>query len=185
MPERHLPQRKSPRLQGYDYAQSGAYFVTICTHHRQHLFGDVVGDAMKLNELGERVQWHWYDLPNHFQNIKIDVFVVMPNHIHGVIFITDDVGMRSIASGIRTNGEPADGMDAIPTQRPKLGTIVGTFKASVTRDINRNFTNPPGKIWQSRFHDHIICDEADLNRIREYTIYNPAKWECDTLYSHE
>lgn len=97
-----LPQRKSPRLKGYDYSSEGMYFVTICTYQRDLIFGDVVDGEMELDKLGKIVQWHWFDLPSHFPSVDLDMMVVMPNHIHGIVAInhyTDvNVGMRSIAS---------------------------------------------------------------------------------------
>ncbi|MCP9469504.1 MAG: hypothetical protein NNA31_05825 [Nitrospira sp.] len=84
-PEKH--HRRSIRLKGYDYSQDGAYFVTICTHNRVCLFGEVVDGELRLNELGEIVAWTWRDLPNHVPNVELDAFVVMPNHVHGIVVI--------------------------------------------------------------------------------------------------
>ena len=108
-PEKH--RRRSIRLKGYDYAQAGAYFVTICTQNRECLFGDVVDGAMRLNEFGEIVRLTWEDLPNHVANIVLDAFVVMPNHAHGIIFITDSVG------DVGAGSEPAP-TEPAPTAAP-------------------------------------------------------------------
>ncbi|MEL6524701.1 MAG: hypothetical protein AAFQ07_03230 [Chloroflexota bacterium] len=180
-----LPQRKSPRLQGYDYSQSGAYFVTICTHRKDYLFGDVVNDEMQKFRLGDIAEQRWYDLPNHFEQVVLDGFVVMPNHVHGIIFIMDasaDSVNTDTIDRVPTEAREHVGTASMPSARPKLGTIIGTYKAAVTRYANRILDDPPSKIWQSRYHDHIIRNEADLKRIREYVLYNPQKWESDTFY---
>jgi putative transposase len=164
-----LPQRKSPRLKSYDYSQSGAYFITICSMNRQHLFGEIENGLMSLSELGELVRDHWEDLPKHFPMIELDAFVVMPNHLHGILLITD-VGTQSIASETKTN------------KTPKLGTIVATYKAAVSRQVNR-LSIVEGHFWQGRYHDHIIRSEKTLNIIRQYVATNPERWEDDTFYS--
>lgn len=163
-----LPQRKSPRLQGYDYSSDGMYFVTICTYQRELMFGDVFNGEMQLSDIGELAEWHWNDLPNHFSSVELDMFVVMPNHVHGIIIITD-------------------GMDAIPTvqsKRPTLGTIVGTYKAAVTRQARRKL-NFMSRIWQSSYYDHIIRKESNLSYIRRYVLYNTAKWEEDGFHPNQ
>jgi putative transposase len=172
MTDKPFPQRKSPRLKDYDYSQSGAYFITICTHQRQHLFGTVADEKTHLSSLGELALWHWDDLINHFPHIVLDAFVVMPNHIHGIIFVLDT--------------PPTDGIDAVPTvqkpsKRPTLGTLVGTYKAAVSRNVRQKLqlTAP---IWQGRYHDHIIRSEERLNFIRQYVELNPAKWAEDRYF---
>lgn len=174
-----LPQRKSPRLQGYDYSQSGAYFVTICTHLRDYLFGDVVEDDMVLSEAGKIAHNHLGQLSSFWETIETDYFVVMPNHVHGIVVITDgmyavptndtraDVGTRYIASDAR---KPAS-----------LGTIIGTYKAAVTREIRRLTNDPHMIVWQGRYHDHIIRNENSLHDIRHYMLTNPARWAEDSL----
>lgn len=151
------PQRKSPRLPDYDYSQMGAYFVTICTHNRQHLFGEIVVDEMYLNQFGQIANDCWLKLPAHFANITINHHVVMPNHVHAIIEINHQTKIA-------------------------LGTMVGTYKAAITRQLGRIADRELGIIWQERFHDHIIRNEADMHRIQEYIQYNPALWEKDTFY---
>lgn len=150
-----LPQRKSPRLQGYDYSQSGTYFVTICTHKRYFHFGDILGDMMKYSLLGLSAIKFWKSIPEHYKSIELDYFVVMPNHIHGILVLEDN--------------------------SPKLGIIIGTYKAAVTRTARQNGIFH--KIWQSSYHDHIVRNEKSLNYIRQYVLYNPEKWAEDKYYS--
>ena len=98
-----LRKRKSPRLQGYDYSREGAYFVTICAHRRLHHFGAVVGDAVQLSEIGEIAAAYWAEIPTHYPQIELDAFVVMPNHVHGIVFITDGKGRTGHAPSLRTD----------------------------------------------------------------------------------
>ena len=194
MNDKPLPQRKSPRLRGYDYSQSGAYFVTICTQRRQQLFGDVLDGEMILNDYGKIAAACWTAIPDHHTNVELDLYVIMPNHVHGIVVINDGydsstadriypvptknrdhVGTRYIASGAKNRANPN-------RKRPTLGTIIGTYKAAVTRRINRNMNQPNAKIWQGRYHDHIIRNEKSLNKLREYTLHNPALWADDRYY---
>ncbi|MEL6405790.1 MAG: transposase [Chloroflexota bacterium] len=163
-----LPERKSPRLKDFDYTQSGAYFVTICTHLRQHIFGHVHEDNMILSDAGEIAQSRWLVLPEHHKDIELDAFIIMPNHMHGIIII---------------HGEPSPS----PTQKqltPKsLGTAVGSYKSSATRHIRKALPEFAHEtIWQTRYHDHIIRNEADFTRIRTYVEYNPSTWQEDIFY---
>lgn len=179
-PERH--HRHSIRLKGYDYAQAGAYFVTICTHNRECLFGDVVDGTMRLNEFGDIVYQTWMDLPNHVANIVLDAFVIMPNHVHGVIFITDSVGAGSEPAPTITTTEPAPTM-AKPghaeLRRHPLPEIVRQFKTFSARRINELRGTPGISVWQRNYYEHIIRDESSLNRIRQYIQDNPLRWAMD------
>ncbi|MEL6269261.1 MAG: transposase [Chloroflexota bacterium] len=153
-----LPQRKSPRLQGYDYSQAGAYFITICTHNRVHLFGTIADAEMVTTSAGNIATERWFALPQHHASIELDGFVVMPNHVHGILVFPDDGALN-------------------------LSTVMQSYKSSVTRHIRKALLQPDLKIWQMRFHDHIIRNERDLNNIRHYVQTNPAGWEEDTFYS--
>jgi REP element-mobilizing transposase RayT len=144
------PQRKSPRLQGYDYTQSGVYFVTICTHAMARWFGHCTGGAMVLNQIGQIAADCWAAIPDHFEGVELDIAVVMPNHVHGIIVL-------------------AGGGAA-------LGTVVGAYKAAVTRQIRRECSAPPAPIWHTRYHDHIVRNQRELERIQEYILRNPARW---------
>ncbi|MCZ7542020.1 MAG: transposase [Anaerolineae bacterium] len=172
---RHDPNthhRRSIRLQGYDYAQEGAYFVTICTHHRTCLFGEVVDSAMQLSGFGEIVQDCWFDIPAHFPYVELDAFVVMPNHVHGVIVIVDEEGRGKVCTA------PTSGFGR--SVAGSLSAIVGSFKSAVTKQINEIRKTPRMTIWQRGYYDHVIRDEEDLNRIRQYIVDNPAHWELDS-----
>jgi len=166
-PARH--HRRSIRLKGYDYTQAGAYFVTICTQDRMCLFGEIVDGEMRLNDAGEIVAWTWHDMPNHISNVQLDAFVVMPNHVHGIIVITDPV----VAVVVGAGSEPA------PTKSYGLPEIVRQFKTFSARRINDLRGTQGTPVWQRNYYEHIIRDEESLNRIREYILNNPSRWEMD------
>ena len=173
-PERH--RRRSIRLQGYDYTQPGAYFVTICTHNRAALFGRVVDGDTVLNECG-RIVWEcWREIPDHFPHVALDAFVAMPNHVHGIIWIVDDVGATH-ASPL-----PDDGPRG-PTSG-SLGAVVGSFKSAVTRRINARRGTPGAPVWQRNYYEHIIRNEGALHAIRRYIIENPVRWRLDRYNPH-
>jgi len=170
-PEKH--HRRSVRLRGYDYAQPGAYFVTICTHERECLLGEIVDGEMVLNEYGHIVRACWEVIADHFPHVTLDTFVIMPNHVHGIIMIDSPVGARH-ASPLPS--------DVTPPRGPKggsVGAIVGSFKSAVTRRINEMRGTPGMTIWQRNYYEHIIRDEDDLHDIRRYILENPLKWALD------
>jgi len=171
-----FPQRKSPRLKGYDYSQPGAYFVTIRAHEGKHLFGQMIDGDMQLNPIGEIASAALPRIPDYWDNVEIDAFVVMPNHVHAIVVITDAP-------------EPSpDTQQSSPkkARRPTLGHIVGSYKAGVTRTIRQQgLADDDVPIWHGRYHDHIIRKETDLHRIRQYIADNPARWPCDTFYKSD
>ncbi|MFZ4554848.1 MAG: REP-associated tyrosine transposase [Pseudanabaena sp.] len=151
-PEIH--HRRSIRLQGYDYSQSGAYFITICTFQRQHLFGEVNNGEMQLNVIGQVISAIWQKIPQHFPNVKLDEFVLMPDHLHGIIVIL----------------EQAD-------KSHSLVTIMQNFKSISTRKINKINQNSGVPIWQRNYYERIVRDDQELHRLREYILANPESWE--------
>ncbi|MFN3481336.1 MAG: transposase, partial [Thermodesulfovibrionales bacterium] len=166
----NIHHRRSIRLKDYDYSQAGAYFVTICTYKRQCLFGHIINGKMVLNEYGQCVEYTWKDLINHNFNILLDTFAIMPNHVHGIVILQDiDNNKHTVGAG----SEPA------PTKKPLLFEIVRQFKTFSARRINqlRNSSGIP--LWQRNYYEHIIRNEDELNKIREYIINNPLKWELD------
>lgn len=172
--------RRSIRLKGYDYTQNGAYFITICTYNRLPMFGEIVEDGMRLNQHGKIVVSCWDEIPQHYPNVELDVFVVMPNHVHGIVIITtphDKPNLPVEAQYIA----PLRGATPNNVAPNSLGSIVRSFKGAVTRNINRlpNASNNP--IWQRNYYEHIIRNEASLDVIRNYVVNNPAKWAEDSL----
>jgi REP element-mobilizing transposase RayT len=168
--------RRSLRLREHDYASPGAYFVTICTGDRVCAFGDMANEAVRLNGAGEIVRACWQAIPDHFPDARLDAFVVMPNHVHGIIVIdrTPRRGDARVAPGAcvaptQAQGPVADG----------LGAIIGSFKSAATRRINESRGTSGQTVWQRNYHEHIVRDEDELNRIRQYTTENPLRWGSD------
>ena len=167
----HYP--RSIRLKGYDYAQDGAYFVTICTHRQSCLLGEIVDGEIMLTSYGEVARACFEEMPHHFAHAEVDVFVVMPNHLHGIIVVTDgtEVGTQH-AAPLRKEASlrPAPG---------SLSTIVRSFKSASTKRINELCGMPGAPVWQRNYYEHVIRNERDLERIREYIVTNPLKWALD------
>jgi putative transposase len=174
--------RQSIRLKGYDYAQEGAYFVTVCTKYRACWFGNIEHGKMNTTSAGSLVRNYWETLPGRFNDVQLDVFVLMPNHIHGIVF----VGAQFIAP-VNNTSIPGCSIDinnilwekrtGAMNRAPTLGQIVRTFKAASTRAIRK--TVQPLFAWQRNYHEHIIRNEESLNHIREYITNNPLHWEVD------
>jgi putative transposase len=169
--------RRSIRLQGYDYRQIGAYFVTICTLHRICLFGDVVDGEMRLNALGRMVETEWLQTPSIRPNVELDAFVVMPNHFHAIVVIVDDY--RAVnRGGVLQYGR----MQYAPTfwsPSQTIGAIIRGFKSAITKHINDLRDTPGVPVWQRNYYEHIIRNEEDLNRARDYIANNPTQWMED------
>jgi len=175
-PDKH--RRRSIRLQGYDYRQAGAYFVTICARHRDCLFGDVEDGSIRLNDAGQIVVTTWRWLERQYDDVALDAWVAMPNHLHGIIVITDcgRGGSRTV---------PTAGRTAAPTRNRKpLGRLIGAFKTVSTKQINAMRNTPGAAVWQRNYYEHIIRNDGSLNRIREYIANNPMQWEPDRENPH-
>ncbi|MBD2127800.1 transposase [Microcoleus sp. ZQ-A2] len=202
-PEKH--HRCSIRLKGYDYTQVGAYYFTICCHHRRCLLGEIQADVMHLNIVGATVKAVWENLPRHFPLIELDAFVVMPNHVHGIIVITDSAvncnpnrnsnpnpncrgeafvpGYKNTSpESSSTNASPFPGCnDTLPprgTQSGSIGAIIQNFKSVATRRVNR-ITRNSGTLWQRNYHEEIIRNEKAYENIRRYIVENPLSWDED------
>jgi putative transposase len=166
--------RKSIRLKDYDYTQAGAYYVTVCVNNRKCMFGDVHNGEMVLNEYGEMADKCWNQISQHFPHVELDECIIMPNHLHGIINITPNVG----AGFPRPDNDKGRGNRA-----PTLGQIIAYFKYGSTKQINQLRDTPRKPVWQRNFYEHVIRDESGLNRIREYIVNNPAQWEKDEYYA--
>jgi putative transposase len=150
------PFRRSMRLPSYDYSQAGAYFVTVCTNHRMARFGEIVDDDVRLNADGIVVTATWNNLPAHYRNVTFDTFIVMPNHVHGVLILTDS-----------------------STARPGLSEIMRGFKTFSARSINERQQTRGAPLWQRGYYEHVIRNEQALNRVRSYIADNPRRWADD------
>ncbi|MGZ2371407.1 transposase [Ancylomarina sp. YFZ004] len=193
----------SARLKDWDYGSNAIYFVTPCTQHREYYFGEIVDGKMILNEIGKLAQNFWMTIPNHFPFVKLHAFVIMPNHMHGIIEInkleTTKLGVWNNTNITGSNNVMAPNLENDctntdnNTKTPKLdistnkhwkpgvlGVIINQYKRICTlnaRKINPQFA------WQTRFHDHIVRDFDEYHRIEHYIQNNPRKWKKDVFYS--
>jgi putative transposase len=173
--------RRTIRLQGYDYSQKGGYFVTIVTQNRECLFGNIEKGKMVLSKAGDMIRQIWCELPDTFFNIKLDEFIIMPNHIHGIIIVK--------ASFVKKDKDEKSAYRKGAGTRPAfsgitIGDIVGSFKSITTHKYilgvkNYKWIRFYKKLWQRNYWEHIIRNDNELNSIREYIINNPLKWEID------
>jgi putative transposase len=172
-PQKH--HRRSIRIKEFDYAQPGGYFVTIVTYQRDCIFGNIVNEEIQLNAFGKIADECWRAIPDHFRNVELGAYIVMPNHVHGIIVIND----RADADASARRGT----IYRAPTEqfgKPIIGsipTIIRTFKAAVTRRIGREL-NATG-VWQRNYYEHVIRNHEDWDRIHRYIETNPSIWTED------
>jgi len=200
-PQKH--HRQSIRLRQYDYAWPGAYFVTLCVREKECVLGDIMDGEMRLSEWGQIVHGFWDAIPIHFPNVSIGGRVTMPNHGHAVIKINDDRrGVVAAPDDAAPNGATSDGADVVtglgeetsPLRhmagemgektsplRPTLGQIVAYYKYQTTKRINELRGTPGVPFWQRNYWEHVVRDDIDLNRIRQYIANNPLRWHEDQL----
>jgi REP-associated tyrosine transposase len=160
--------RRSIRLRGYDYSQPGFYFVTICAHEKRHLFGEVVEWEMRPNDFGRAVESCWRGLAPKCPEAHLDAFVLMPNHVHGLIEI-----LR----------HPVGAIHELPLRAPRRGMmlskIVGRFKMVAAKRINEMRGTPGAPVWQRNYYEHVVRNDRELAMIRNYMLENPARWDAD------
>ena len=193
--------RRSIRLRNYDYSFPGAYFVTICASKKECIFGQVVGEQMRENECGRVVRDQWYESAKKRKEIELDAFIVMPNHLHGVLWILGPRGEHILMnsgfshpvgpSGARPGRTPFGPTDPagqtpfgptnpVPAMRPRsLASWAAGFKSAVTSRIRKAWHKPEATIWQEDYFERIVRNEEELNRIREYILMNPLRWDSD------
>ncbi len=167
--DNEIQRRRSLRLKGYDYAQPGYYYITICAQNRECLFGDITNSHMHLNDPGKIINRIWKEIPQFYKGIGIDEYVIMPNHIHGIIIIE--------------NGNPI-GQAQGPAPTITLPDLIKRYKTLTTRKyidgVRSNSWKPFKKrLWQRNYYEHIIRNDIELDEIRKYITDNPAKWAED------
>ncbi len=182
-------QRKSIRLKGFDYSQPGGYFVTMCTHRREPILGEIIDGAMQLSELGEIAQMCWKNIPVHFEGVRLDAFQVMPNHLHGILAIEEGPEQRIVPAQIvgveyiqlqRTRHDRPAAEHRYQHVIPKsLGSIIRSYKAAVTREARQRAKCGDAPLWQRDFYDRVIRNPGELTRIRRYIENNPLAWSID------
>ena len=166
------PERKSIRLSSFSYAQSGMYFITICTSHKECLFGRIIDGSMHLNDWGRIVDVEWQRTADIRRNIVPEDLVIMPNHVHAIIGIDNEHQQYAQNDLIR---KPEG------TEKNSLSSFVGGFKSAVTSAIHKR-DGRDGSVWQRNYYEHIIRNEKELQALKEYMDQNPLKWELDKFY---
>lgn len=171
-----LPERRSIRLRGYDYTSAGLYYVTLCVTGRECIFGTVRKGSVALSPLGRMVELRWQKLPSFFPNLALDEFVMMPNHLHGILYLApDEIEVKSPPQppvrDIFSSGRPCG------TRSGSLGAVIQNLKSSTARALNSQLGG--NRPWQRNYHEHIIRDADELDRIRTYIRQNPARWNDD------
>lgn len=193
-PNPEIHRRRSLRLQEYDYSRSGAYFITMCAFNRECLFGNIDGAAAEINDCGRILAEIWQDVPKRYPGVELDEFVVMPNHVHGVIFITEPVGAIPVGAihelplqntplqntplretSLHTNKQTR----MIQRRNMLLPKIIGYFKMNTAKRINQQRNTSGAAVWQKNYYEHVIRNGDALNRIREYIVNNPLQWALD------
>ena len=197
--QKELQVRKKIRMEGYDYSGNGAYFITICTQKRLHLFGEIedgVGQGLcscRLTEIGEVIKKEWQSLAQKYPHIIFDNFVVMPNHIHAIIIINfNECHERNKRQGQDKWGERQEQSPCPTPTKPRhmmyprttIGDIICAYKSITTKICNKNDNITGRKIWQFRFHDRIIRNETEYRKIWKYINENPLKWRED-IFANE
>lgn len=203
-PDNRTRNRRSIRLKEYDYSRAGYYYITICTHNREHLFGNIEHGAMRHNDIGKIALNEWTRTPELRPNISLDAFVIMPNHLHGIIIINGVIGEKSRNDNFPIHGDffhrtgtvhsaPTAPTSSAPKENPvyeqfgkptsnTIPTIIRGFKATVTKQVNILRETPGEPVWQRNYYEHIIRDEKSYYAIAEYIKKNPLRWEEDDYY---
>ncbi|MCE7042457.1 transposase [Dyadobacter sp. CY312] len=185
--------RRSIRLKGYDYSREGAYFITICCENMKNRFGYIENQEMILNEMGVIAYNEWVALSGRFSNIELDVFQIMPNHMHGIIVIVPVGATLAVAqndtvgTGCDNYIEMGTGASPVPTsgRTVTVGDIVGAYKSLVSNECLKIFkikNKTMGKLWQRNYYEIIIRNDQSYQRISDYIVNNPAKWKQDKFH---
>ena len=158
----------------YDYTEPGAFFVTVNCFQKQKLFGKVVGEGVRLNKFGSLARECWQSIPDHFPSVTLDAFIVMPNHIHGVLFINETV-IASMDVPVRAQHAAPPRQDMPRVLPGSLGAIIRSYKSAVTRSVNRLRASPGASVWHRNYYERVIRSQRELDSIRHYIVYNALK----------
>lgn len=176
--DRHKHRRRSIRLRGRDYSRPGTYFVTLCTYYRECLFGTVEAGSVRLSEWGLAAREEWLRTAQVRPEIELDAFVVMPNHLHGIVIITEVVG----AQGLAPLRNPTESKPALYRPPRSLGSFVAGYKMAVTKRVNRLRDTPGARVWQRNYYERVIRDDDEAVSARIYIRDNPGRWPEDDYY---
>jgi REP element-mobilizing transposase RayT len=171
--------RRSIRLKGYDYTQPGIYFITLVTFQRKLIFGDILDGVMRLNNIGRIVKAEWLRTTEIRPYVTLDEYVIMPNHIHGIIIINDNNSPVGATGGSPLQTRQTDIKSPHGPAPQSLGAMIAGFKSAATRQLNRTRNTPGKPVWQRNYYDHIIRDEEEWDHIRKYIQANPSQWQTD------
>jgi putative transposase len=188
--------RKTIRLKDYDYSKQGMYFITICTQNREHLFGEIIDDKMLLNNAGEMIEKIWFEIPKFYNGFELYEFVIMPNHIHGIIEIIDNVGANpcicpnlyiSSKKSLQQQGEHGGSPLQKTNYQISISELIQRFKTLTTNKYIRMVKDGvlpsfDKRIWQRNYYENIIRNEEQYLKVSEYIINNPLKWHKDKYY---
>jgi putative transposase len=180
--------RRSVRLRGFDYAYRGFYFITICTHDKKPTLGKIVNYQTRLSDIGKIVEGCWLAIPQHFPNVYLDEWIIMPNHIHGIIVINSSRELESANEGMacRAPTTVAQSYQAEEFGKPvagSLATIVRSFKSAATKSVREQCGVELLTLWQRNYFEHVIRNEESMNKIRNYIWENPIHWHRDEYYA--
>jgi REP element-mobilizing transposase RayT len=171
--------RGSLRLPQYDYSEPNAYFFTICAFKKQNILGKIVEERLFLSKAGETVWDVWESLGTRFPTVELDAFIVMPNHVHGIVKITSDEVGAIHELPLQTNGCDDPEEERIRRRKMMLPKLIGYLKMNSSKRINQLRGTAGSRVWQRNYYEHIIRTEKALNRLRKYIIENPIKWSDD------
>jgi REP element-mobilizing transposase RayT len=175
---------ESARWKGWDYRNAAAYFITICTKDRLPFLGNCTDGQMHPSDMGMIANKFWAGIPRHFSNVDLGEYIIMPNHLHGVL-ILNTVSVETLHCNVSTMTTPTNKknqfMSGISPKPGSVSTIIRSYKSVCTKEINVKF--PAAEFaWQTRFHDHIIRNLEEYNRIENYIINNPSNWNKDKFF---
>ncbi|MCL5257095.1 MAG: transposase [Chloroflexi bacterium] len=171
--------RHTLRLTDYDYSQPGAYFLTLCTYDKKPLLGEVLDGQVKLSQYGSIIEREWLRTSEIRSEVELDEFVIMPNHLHCIVFFKEPQADRDRAHGRAPLQEGAS--DSQDLRKPRsLGSLVAGFKSAATTQINALRGTPGVPVWQRNYYEHVIRNEEELQRVRHYVLTNPTRWELDS-----
>ncbi len=174
--------RRSIRLRHYDYSQQGVYFLTFCTRDKEPLFGEIAYGRIVLKKWGKIAENFWYEIPDHFENVLLDEFIVMPNHVHGILVILESAQGAIVGAQHAAPLQDTSESRRINVKPGSLGAIVRSYKSAVSRYINQQRQTPGAPVWQRNYYDHIIQNIDELHATRLYIRNNPANWREDEYH---
>ncbi|MGB7442637.1 MAG: transposase [Coleofasciculaceae cyanobacterium] len=175
--------RRSIRLQGYDYGQSGAYFITLCTYKKECWFGEICDSQMRLNQLGKIVAQEWLRTPQIRPEITLDEWIVMPNHLHGIIIVNNNTVGAHRRAPSSSQPKPHTPSPQFRRYSNSLPSIIAGFKSATTKRINKQRETQKTPLWQRNYYESVLRDTKHFEHARSYIYTNPVRWKDDPEFS--